>query len=177
MPMLGNGWTMVGVRTADGAPAVSEDLIREYWNRIEQHDLYQLEWFGGGVETFDQFYSFITSPAVAGYLMEDNGKQAGVAWVDGIWTQHAYIHGLFFPEYWGRIDNVVERGMRWIFGLRGYEGKPLFTHLRMRIPATNKPALAFATRLGFSRLGDIPGGAYLAYEHRRVDLVELYRSQ
>ncbi len=77
------------------------------------------------------------------------------------------VNHCFFREVWGRAHRIAEPIIERLL--------TRFPVLRGATPETNRAGIKFIGRCGFTVLGTVPGGAWLAHEGRRVGLVESYR--
>ena len=99
----------------------------------------------------------------------------GFAWVSAVTSNYAFAHFCLFKEVWGRSDEIGKNCVDYWFSWPGTEG-PLLDVLIGIMPGFNRRAHKFIERLGFTRLGVVPG-MFRDKKRNRDDAVIYYMSR
>ena len=126
--------------------------------------------YDGSVRTSHGFLEAMQKPRNLPVFYFEGTSPMGFAWLNGI------NGGIAFAHFCGlRGARAVELGRMtldyWFSAFR-------FLHVVMgTMPASNKLALRFVKRLGFTIVGEVPGMLFDAYEGKRVPGVISYRGR
>lgn len=98
-----------------------------------------------------------------------------VGWLNGAIGKRAFAHFCVMSSAWGRDSlQACRLGLKFWMSFQAH-GEPVFDVLIGVIPEANPQAIAFAQRVGFTKLGSVPG--MVVYQGDRVAAAILYYSR
>lgn len=111
----------------------------------------------GSIADARSFIEFMKRPGNIVTLLFKGGRCAGYAWLTGLCSNYAFGHFCFLRSVWGpQADEAGRMYLDYWFSFPGNDGPLLDTILGM-VPGFNKLAHQYVERIGFQRLGVIPG--------------------
>ncbi len=142
----------------NGSRLIPDDMIEKSWARALEQGL-SLRVFGAN-KPFPEILGMLKSRGNLPVFLFERGRPEpiGWAWLNGLSQRYAFAHFLFLRESWGKHTMDMGRALvRYWFALGD---PPLLDVLIGNIPSSNKSAIGFVKRLGWSVVGEIPHMAY-----------------
>lgn len=97
-------------------------------------------------------------------------KIRGEFMLNGFQGQAAQVHFSVHPDVYGkRALEITRQGLEDIRLMKKADQTPYITTLVGNTPVSNKLATRFITKIGYTRVGIVPRGFFLAYEDRYDD--------
>ena len=161
----------------DGQRTLPDSYMQRLWERMVTTGVVQWLFYDGLVRTQEAFLGLMKNPTLTVLIVALKGAPEapiGFCWLNNWENGSAEIHftGLRSPSAGRPADPVFGRFvLSRLFALRDSQGQPLLDVIIAQTPAWNWPALKYITRCGMQPCGEIPDGAYLAYRHRRDNLI------
>lgn len=146
----------------DGTWTLDDAVVLEAGRRAERQGILGVVFPDRKVSTAEEFLQMMQSPANLPVFAFHAGRCAGVAWLNGIGSRHAFGHFLFLKESRGEIAR--EAGGLFLRYWKSFRDgdEPVLDVILGLVPTDNEPAIRFVQELGMVRLGDIPKIAYRA---------------
>lgn len=154
---------------------VPDSIIIELFNGMVKDKVLKKVFYSKTVESASQLIEFLKDPHNYAVVTMDKDKVCGVAWLNGLYNNHADAHFCFLRRAWG--ENSYKLGERIIQYWFAFEsnGKKLLEVLLGMTPASNKAALRFIEKLGFTKVGVIPKILDDKYKNESVAAMISYR--
>lgn len=135
----------------DGAWSVPDSLVRVAWAQLERDGLVPTVFPGADIADADDFLEFFKLPGILPVFFAAEDKLLGFAWLSNIAHNSAWANFACFKASWGKHTIASgEKVIGYWFGLGPIEV------LVGTTPASNRKALAFIRKLGFTSIGTIP---------------------
>ncbi len=135
---------------------LSEVFLDSVFDKMVGQKLLKTTFWEGRVTDESHFVNLARSPNNHMVFFFEERNCVGFAWLSAVTSNYAFAHFCLFKEIWGRSDEVGKKGVDYWFSWPGTEG-PLLDVLIGIMPGFNKLAHKFVERLGWTRLGVIPG--------------------
>lgn len=137
--------------------------------QMQQEGVFERVFYSGEVRGPHGFLELMQRPANLPVFFFDESEPLGFAWLNGVHSGVAFAHFCGLKACRGRSVEIGRQALDYWFGAFA------FLHVLMgTIPASNRLALRFIRRLGFTVLGEVPGMLYDAKEGKRVPGVISY---
>jgi hypothetical protein len=111
---------------------------------------------GSTIHTPEEFLAFVRSPGIFPIVMALWGDVGGAAWLTHAGRYHAWVHVVFLKWAHGPIAHRLAGAAFRYWDAMDRDGEPLLKVLLGATPVAFKPAVAFAKRVGFTILGEVP---------------------
>lgn len=135
---------------------VADEHLCELWAQMKREGTLSSVFTLGEVYDSRSFIAYLRHPLNLPVLAVDEAIQ-GVAWMNRLEDNHGFAHFWFSKEIWGpRVLEVGREILRYWFTWRNEDGTPMLDVILGKTPATNRRAIKFIQRLGFTILGEIP---------------------
>ena len=157
--LKGDGVVIIPYVEVNGARIIPDDMIEALWEKGIAEAL-DTKVFGEK-KTFWEFLDMLKSNKnLSLFMFKENGKSPlGIAWINGLTRTHAFAHFMFLKEAWGMHTMPLGRACcRYWFALGSPD--PILDILVGNIPSSNRAAIRFVQRLGWTVVGEIPHLAY-----------------
>ena len=128
----------------------------------------------GTIRDGDSFVELLKNPNNHPVLFFRSRVCVGLAWLSSVASNYAFGHFCLLKDIWGVADQVGRDCVDYWFSWPGFNG-PLLDVIIGIIPGFNKRAHKYIERIGFTRLGVIPG--MFKDETSREDAVIFYKTR
>ena len=159
----------------DGEWILSEEFLEGIFDKIIDQGLLKTTFWEGGVTEKSQFVALARNPNNHLVFAFEEKNCVGVGWLSAVMSNYAFAHFCLFKEIWGRSVNIGKTCVDYWFSWPG-EGGPLLDSIIGIMPGFNKRAHNYVARLGWTRLGRIPG-MFRDKTRNREDAVIYYISR
>ena len=150
-----DGICLIPYAEVNGARSISDELIIDLFMELYDDGVITSV-FSDELRDAQGFIRFLKDPANLPVFIVVDGEITGVAWLNGIYRNHALSHFVYVKRCWGKRS--IDMGFRVIdywFSFPGERG-PLLDVLIGNIPARNRLAIKYIQKLGFVEIGEIP---------------------
>lgn len=138
-------------------------------------DLIKTTFWEGSITDPSHFVNMATNKNNHVVFFLEGMECVGFAWLSGVTGNYAFAHFCFFKEVWGRATEIGKVGMDYWFSWPGTDG-PLLDVIVGIMPGFNERAHSYVEKLGWTRLGVIPG-MFRDRERNREDAVVYYATR
>lgn len=136
---------------------------------------FQRVFYEGNVHTPYDFLEMMKRPGNLPIFVFRGVEPVAFGWLNGLIGKRAFAHFCTLKTAWGRDAlQACQLGLKFWMSFED-SGDPIFDVLIGVIPSSNRKAIEFAERVGFTKLGEIPGMA--EYMGDRVASTILYHSR
>lgn len=159
--LIGDGVLLVPYAEVDGAWTLPDQMVADTWQRMDDENAREIL-FNGAEVAPGAFLPFAKDPSrlLVFYFRPGGAQPVGVGWLNGIHRNYATAHFFILREAWGRdAFNIGMASTRYWLSMDTGDG-PLFDVLIGNIASSNKRAVRFVQRLGWTVLGEIPHMAH-----------------
>jgi len=142
----------------DGAYILTDAYLHWLWARFEEEGTAEKVWLVGEVAGGDAFVEYMRMPGNLPIFFFEvaNHKPLGMAWLNGISGNHAFVHHALLKASWGRLtDSIAHAAFRYWFGMTADQNGILDVIIG-QTPSNNRKAVKFLKRVGFTVIGEIP---------------------
>ena len=159
----------------DGFWILSEDFLDGIFRKMVGQGLLKTTFWEENITDESHFVNMCRNPNNHMIFFFENKNCTGFAWLSSVSGNYAFAHFCFFREIWGRSVNIGQMGVDYWFSWPGDDG-PLLDVIVGIMPGFNKRAHKFVEKLGWTRLGQIPG-MFRDRNRNREDAVIYYISR
>lgn len=146
-----------------GVRNLPDNVILAVYKKMKEQGLVDTVFHDGSVSCADQFLKMMQNDKNLPLIAHDNSGILGIAWLNDIAGNRALGHFCFFKEAWGKKSkNVGNKILEYWFSLQ-FKGKPIFDVIIGNTPSSNKHALSFIKKIGFTIVGEIPHVGFVSY--------------
>lgn len=143
------------VRLSDGEWTIPDDAILAFYHQLQaEHTAQNIS--GNVIHTPAQFLSFMQSGQVFPVIMAHDGEIGGGAWLSHVGKASAWVHVAFLRWAHGPLAERMAAAAFEYWDAMQQNGEPVLKVLLGSTPASFRPAVSFARRLGFTILGEVP---------------------
>ena len=155
--LKGEGVTLVPYAQVNGAYSIPDTFCRWLWEKFEEEGTAEKVFTVGEVSDGNDFIDYLRLPGnLPVFFFEDDMTPLGMAWLNGISGNHAFVHHALLKAAWGRLTNeIAKAALGYWFGMEGSAGRILDV-LIGQTPTKNRHAVKFLQRVGFTVIGEIP---------------------
>ena len=141
----------------DGAYTVPDTFLLWLWARYEEEGTTAKVFRVSEVADGADFIDYMRMPGNLPVLFfADDQTPLGMAWLNGVSGNHAFVHHALLKASWGRLtDAIAKVALGYWFGMRGASGFQLDVLVGMT-PSVNSKAVKYLQRVGFTVVGQIP---------------------
>lgn len=137
------------------AAYLSDDEIRELYNRMEREALLDSFFHAAQCKTADEFLRYARDIGTWLFRADRYGEPVAFAMLDSFSAESAYFHHCHFRAGWKHTLETALHTLDWL-----QASCPSIKTLIGITPAKNKLAVRYAGRCGFKILGEIPRSLY-----------------
>lgn len=145
------------------------------FDKIVDQGLLKTTFWEGTIDNAGAFFGMVKNPNNQVVLFFEDETCVGLAWLSAVTSNYAFAHFCFFREIWGRSVKIGQTGVDYWFSWPGDDGRLLDVIIGI-MPGFNKRAHKYVEKLGWIRLGQIPG-MFRDKERNREDAVIYYTSR
>tara|TARA_R100001530_G_scaffold20511_3_gene17089 strand:+ start:1201 stop:1743 length:543 start_codon:yes stop_codon:yes gene_type:complete len=171
-------YTLVPYVNENGTWTLPDDFLLAMAQKTQEEGTFQHVFYEGDIRTPPDFLAMMKLQSnIAVFAFKEN-RPVGFAWLNGVMKNIAFAHFCFLKDSWGK--DTVEAGKQIIDywqKFRNQGGDPLFDVLFGVTPSGYGSALKYIQRLGFVRMGVVPGMLQNAYAGERDSAVLSYLSR
>ena len=142
-----------------GTYTLPDTFLHWMWARFEEEGSSKKVFVVGEVYGAEAYVAYLRHPANAPiFFFTDDPEHTplGMAWLNGIEGNHAFLHHALLRAAWGTLTmNVARAAFNYWWGLESDSG-PLLEVLIGQSPSKNKLAISYLERAGFTVIGQIP---------------------
>lgn len=163
------GLKIIPYTATDGVPTFTDSFIKGLFHRMEEEDAAGAVFYDGSVTCADDFLKTMKFGKNSLFVVEFQGKLAGCVWLNNFEVRRADFHFCFFSPLQGR--DAIEAGREIVSELLTMtkdNGEYIFDLFVGLTPTTNRAAIRWCRRMGFSTLGVLPAGAWDAASGKSV---------
>ena len=160
---LGDAWTF------------SEEFLGAVFDKIVEQKLLKTTFWEGSITNAVEFVSMVKSPNNHVVFFLEGDDCLGLAWLSAVTSNYAFAHFCSFREIYGRSVKLGKDCVDYWFSWPG-DGGPLLDVIVGIMPGINKTAHKYVEKLGWIRLGIIPG-MFRDKERNQEDAVIYYTSR
>lgn len=154
------------VKTEAGGLSVTAEVMAGIWEQICREGKRDQLFYDGGVNDLHEWISFIYNPANHVVLVvDDTGHVYHVAWINGFYQGHGFLHHCGLGKYNRRSWPVLKKYWQ---DMKDDQGNPLVKVLIGITPITNKLAIKLLKIIKWTPIGCIPKICYMAQEDKYV---------
>ena len=134
----------------DGVRTFSDSFVMNLWDRMQGYSPYMDRIYTSRDHWLRdmQTYSLL-------YVIEVDGETAGCTWLTHFQEKFAQVHFFYFPEWWGRTQEIGTEAMRQSLSWKNEQGY-VFDGFTGIVDKKNRLAIALAKRCGWREAGEIP---------------------
>jgi len=160
----------------EGEWILSEEFLDSVFNKLVDQDLLKTTFWEGHITDESHFVTLARNPHNHMVFFFEERNCVGFAWLSGVTSNFAFQHFCLFKEAWGRSVAVGKNCVDYWFSWPGADGLRLLDVLIGIMPGFNKRAHKYVERLGWTRLGVIPG-MFKDLDQNRDDAVIYYTTR
>ncbi len=169
-----NEITLVPYTLHKGEWTLPDHFLRAMVEQLKDEGSFELLFYEGTIKTGDEFVQLMQNPSNVPVYAFMGKECIGFAWLNGMAGTMAYGHLCATKAARGPYTTEMgHRFMEYWFSFPDKDGLPLFEFLFAMIPGFNNPAQHYLERLGWNRLGSVPGMIKCAYRTGR-ESAEIY---
>lgn len=173
MPQSWNRFVLVPYVKLDGEWSIGDLIMHEVWNKMRRDRTLRTVFRDGEADTLERFMRVAQAPdnVVSVIFSREDATEpptadiVAIVWLNRFGPNYALVNHCFFKEYWGETQEVANIVLEYWFAMK-HGGKTIFDTLVGQTPADNRLGIAFARRLGFTILGEIPHVGVVSYMTR-----------
>lgn len=153
----------------DGRMTVPDQSILELYGQLLFEGLVPIVFCQGSVKSPGDLLMIFKKPDnISVFVIDEDYTIGGFAFLNGVSRNSAYVHFCFLKRMWGKKSTEAGGALlNYWFSIPGRSG-PLFDVLLGIIPETNRRAIRYIKRLGWTTLGVIPEICYDAYRDQNM---------
>jgi hypothetical protein len=140
----------------EGEWILSEEYLDSVFDKMVSQGLLKTTFWEENITDQSHFVAMARSPNTHMVLFFEGQECVGFAWLSAVTSNYAFAHFCLFREIWGRSVEIGKIGVDYWFSWPGTNG-PLLDVIIGIIPGFNKRAHRYVEKLGWTRLGNIPG--------------------
>jgi hypothetical protein len=145
----------------NGTYSVPDIILKEIWQRLCEEKKVEKVFYDGYVTDVEKWLEYVkkTDNHFVFVVNVKEKKICGGAWLKGLTTSTAMSHFFFLGAFHIIMTEMIKQYWKSVFRnivLIGYT------------PDNNGPAIKLARLMGYTKMGQIPNGVYLAYEKKYV---------
>jgi len=159
----------------DGEWTLSDDFIDAVFLKMVDQGLLKTVFWEGHVTNLNHFLALMKSPNNHPVFFFDNKTCVGFAWLSSVAGNYAFTHFCLFKDVWGKAVEVGLNAVDYWFSWPGTDG-PLLDVLIGIMPGFNKRAHKYVDKLGWTKLGQIPG-MFKDKDRNRENAVVYYKTR
>ena len=149
--------------------------MESVFDKVVDQGLLKTTFWEGSITEASQFIGMVKNTNNHVILFFEEKICVGFAWLSSVTTNYAFAHFCLFREIWGRSVNIGKTGVDYWFSWPG-DGGPLLDVIVGIMPGFNKHAHKYVEKLGWIKLGVIPG-MFRDKTRNREDAVIYYTSR
>jgi len=157
----------------DGEWILSEEFLDTVFQKMVGQGLLKTTFWEGTVIDESHFVSLARNKNNHMVFFFEERNCVGFAWLSSVTSNYAFDHFCLFKEVWGRSVEIGKDCVDYWFSWPG-DGGPLLDVIIGIVPGFNKRAHKFVEKLGWTRLGVIPG-MFRNQDRDRDDAVIFYK--
>lgn len=154
---------------------LSEEFLDSVFDKMVSQGLLKTTFWEGSITDQSHFVRLARSPNNHMVFFFEDTNCVGFAWLSGVTSNYAFNHFCLFKEVWGRSIEIGKDCVDYWMSWPGTNG-PLLDVIVGIMPGFNTRAHKYVERLGWTRLGVIPG-MFRDLERNRDDAVVYYLSR
>lgn len=162
----------------NGTWTLPDDFLLAIAQKTQNEGTFQTVFYEGDIRTPDDFLQMMKLPLTIAVFAFSGDRPIGFAWLNGTVKNLAFAHFCFLKDSWGK--DTLKGGQMIIDYWRNFPdqaGEPLFDVIFGVTPSGYGAALKYIKRLGFKRMGTVPGMLKNAYAGERDSAVISYLSR
>jgi len=159
----------------DGEWTAPDEFLEAVFQRMKDQGLLKTMFWEGNITEAKHFISLMQSPNNHPVFFFHNQNCVGFAWLSSVASNYAFVHFCLFKDVWGRAVEVGLNAVDYWFSWPGDDG-PLLDVLIGIMPGFNKRAHKYVEKLGWTRLGQIPG-MFKDKDRNRENAVVYYKTR
>ena len=144
-----------------GVRTLTEERLAELWFRLSDEGLVESLFHDGGVRNVGEFIAFMESGKVYCYAVYLEGVAVAFTWLNNFAGRAAMIHFAVLAAGRGVKAEVGRFVVRFLLHGRDSGGNYCLDALYGLTPEPYAHVLRFIRRLGFRRMGSIPGAVVI----------------
>ena len=158
----------IDVELMDGLDTLEDHEDAElFYLELVENGLMEMTFFGGGVESFEDWCEFIESDYTHVYFVWLDNKPVGFVWLDRYEGKCARFHCCCYQTGGNATSLIGIKVIEYLFSLLDKDGNRYYTVL---IGATPYRAVdRFGSHLGFKPVGVVPKMFYMKRKDKYVD--------
>ena len=137
------------------AAYLSDDEIRELYNRMEREGLLDQFFHAAQCKTADEFLRYARDVGTWLFRADRYGEAVAFGMLDNFSAESAYFHHCHFRSGWKHTLETACHTLEWL-----RTACPSVKTLIGITPSRNRLAVRYAQRCGFKILGEIPRSLY-----------------
>lgn len=163
------------VKNGDGWTITDTQLMGIYLKMLK-HRLVDKVFIMGEADTPEKFIKVMkNSRNAVNIVVDDSGECLTLSWLNRWGFNHAFVHHCFFPEAWGKSS--VEIGkmiLKYWFSMKKDSGEPILDVIMGKTPESNRLAVKFIKRMGFTIIGTVPDICFDIKSGKKIGAVFSY---
>jgi len=140
----------------DGEWVLSDDFLDSIFQKMEEQGLVKTTFWEGNITDESHFIGLVKNRNNHVVFFFQGRQCVGLAWLSAVTSNYAFGHFCLFREIWGDTEKVGRDCVDYWFSWPGSNG-PLLDVIVGIMPGFNRRAHKFVERIGWERLGSIPG--------------------
>jgi len=160
----------------EGEWILSDAFMVSVFDKMVEQMLLKKTFWEGSVVDQAQFIGMVKNPNNQVVLFFEDENCVGLAWLSAVTSNYAFAHFCLFREIWGRSVNIGKTCMDYWFSWPDKDDGPLLDVIVGIMPGFNTWAHKYVEKLGWIRLGIIPG-MFRDKTRNREDAVIYYTSR
>lgn len=158
----------------DGIRNISDSNIKKLFDRTKKDGLDKIVFFDGFIQTADQFLFMAKSTGSLFYVLYDDEKVIGYAWLNRFESHTARMHYCTFADYWGHAIDIGKFVLKELIYLKDANGDFIWDLFKGIVPAWNERAVNFSLKCGGKKLGVLPGVIWNQEKQKSEDGIVIY---
>lgn len=158
----------------NGMRSIPDNVMVGIYDRMKKLGLVEVVFFAGDVDTHEKFLAAMKNPNnIVNVVIKDKIIVA-LFWLTHVYYNSAFGHFCMFPEIWGRQTiKCLRNNIDYWFGFEK-DNEPILDVIIGKMPTTNRKAIKFIEKCGFTMVGDIPLIAHGGDKSKRVGDTIMY---
>ena len=159
----------------DGEWILSNNFLEGVFDKIVEQNLLKTTFWEGSIVHLSDFIMMVKNPNNQVVFFFEDQNCVGLAWLSAVTSNYAFGHFCLFREIWGRSVTIGKTCVDYWFSWPGTGGRLLDVIIGI-MPGFNRRAHKYVEKLGWVRLGQIPG-MFRDKQRNREDAVIYYTSR
>ena len=164
------------VKTREGVWSLTDRQLLEIYLKLLKHRLIDKVFIMGEASTPDKFVAMIKNKRnVFNIVINEENECTTLSWLNRWGFNHAFVHHCFFPEAWGKHTyEIGKMVLKYWFEMKKDNGEPILDVLMGKTPESNRLAVRFIKKMGFTIIGTVPGICFDVKQKKKIGAVFSY---